>query len=172
MNRPKIAALVLALSTTSVWSYADPQSEPAPAPPKPATRWQQPLHQQATAESLAAFRTGENETAITKANECIARFADAANRIQDILAEQKATLPTGKVSEADKRSIARYQILHDVATCFLIKAWAEEKLGHKDAARKAYVEAGKYTFARMKEGTEDLFTSPAEIASERLSHLK
>ena len=169
MKNSHLAALIAALSIAGFFENVIAQTEPIPDPPRPARPVQTPLHRQAAAQSLAAFRAGDNETAIAKANECIARFGDAANRIQTILEDEKATLPKGAVSEADKKRIAPYQILHDVATCVLIKAWAEEKLGHKSEARKAYSETKKYTFARMADG--ESFSAPAEIASDRLSKL-
>jgi tetratricopeptide (TPR) repeat protein len=172
MKNSKLAPLIVALSITSFWDRACAQNEPPPAPPQNASPCQTPLNEQATAEAWAAFRAGENERAITNADQCIARFGEAANRIQAILEEEKATLPKGAVSEADKKRIARYQILHDVATCFLIKGWAEEKLGHKEEARKAYTEARKYTHARSSMPTGESLWSPAEKASESLAKLQ
>ena len=92
-----------------------------------------------------------------------------ADQIQANLESAKATLPKGRVSEADRKRIAKYQVLHDVATCLLIKGQAEEKLGHKAEARKAYTQARKYSQARISKPDGELFWSPAEKASEALS---
>ncbi len=128
----------------------------------------EPLHEKFTAEAWAAFQAGQYATAITNADQCIAKFGEAASRSQAILKSEKATFPLGKLSEADKARIGQYQILHNVATCFLIKGWAEEKLGHKEEAMKAYAEAKKYTYARSSRPTGASFWSPAEKASEKL----
>ncbi len=166
MKNPKLAALIAAFSIAGCWLPAGAQNDAAP--PLPASRWEKPLHEKAADEAWAAFQAGRYATAITNADQCIARFGEAANRIQAILESEKATLPTGRVSEADKKRIASYQILHDVATCFLIKGWAEEKLGHRAEARKAYAETKKYTYARSSRPTGNSFWSPAEKASEPL----
>ena len=157
---------VLAASSFEHTSCA--QNESAPAPPS-TSPWQRPFHEQATDAAWAAFHDGRYAAAVTNADQCIARFGEAANRIQAILESKKESLPTGKVSAADKERIASYQMLHDVATCFLIKAWAEEKLGHKEEARKASAETKKYTYARSSRPTGESFWSPAEKASEPLT---
>ena len=105
----------------------------------------------------------------TKAGECVAKCGTVADQIQANLESAKATLPKGRVSEADRKRIAKYQVLHDVATCLLIKGQAEEKLGHKAEARKAYTQARKYSQARISKPDGELFWSPAEKASEALS---
>ena len=174
MKNSKLAVLIVTLSITSIWNHACAQNEPTPAQPLPATPnapavpAQKTAHEQATTDAWAAFRAGDNQTAIAKADQCITPYRDAADRSQATLEADKVTLPKGKTSEVDKKRIAQYQILHDVATCFLIKGWAEEKLGHKEEARKAYTETKKYTHARSSRPTGELFWSPAEKAPEPL----
>jgi tetratricopeptide (TPR) repeat protein len=163
MKNTTLAVLVAALSITSLWDHAVAQNDRFPAAPA-----QKPINAQATAGAWAAFLAGENEKAITNANRCIERFRDAADRIQSHLETEKAALPKGVVSTAEKQHLAKYQILHDVATCYLIKGWAEEKLGHKEEARKAYTKTKKYTHARSSRPTEESFWSPAEKASDLL----
>ena len=171
MKNSNFAVLIVALSVTGFRYHASAQNEPSPAPPPNASPWEKPFHIQATADAWAAFQTGENERAITNADQCIARYRDAADRSQATLEADKVTLPKGKVSEAEKKRIAQYQILHDVATCFLIKGWAEAKLGHKEEARKAYTTARKYPLARSSMPTGESFWSPKEKASESLARL-
>lgn len=173
MKASKIAVLLAALSLSGLGNSLCAQNESGPpAPPPPASPpLKESLHQKAVTEAWAAFQAGQYESAITSADQCIARFGAAANRSQAVLDSEQATLPTGAVSEAEKKRIAPYQILHDVATCFLIKGWAEEKLGHKAEARKAYTKAKKYTHARSSWPTGELFWSPAERASEHLTKL-
>ena len=161
--------IFLALSITGFRPHACAQHEPSPAPSVPLN---EPLHEKFTTVAWAAFQAGQYATVITNADQCVARFGEAANRIQAILESEKATLPTGPVSEANQKRIAPYQMLHDVATCFLIKGWAEEKLGHKEEARKAYTEAKKYRYARSSRPKGESFWSPAEKASERLAKLQ
>jgi tetratricopeptide (TPR) repeat protein len=162
MKNTTLAVLVAALSIISC-REAIAQNEPLPAAPA-----QMPINAQATAEAWAAFLAGENENAITNANRCIERYQDAADRIQSHLEVEKVDLPKGDVSTAEKQHLAKYQILHDVATCYLIKGWAEERLGHKGEARKAYIQAKKYTHARSSGPTGESFWSPARKASELL----
>ena len=164
----KLGALIAALSIVACSSLVRSQNESLASAPA-QNPLNEPLHEKFTAEAWRAFHAGEYQNAITNADQCIARFGEAANRIQAILQSEKTTLPTGTVSDADKKRIARYQILHDVATCFLIKGRAEEKLGHKEEARKAYTEATKHTQARSARPTGESFWSPAAKASERLT---
>ena len=148
------------------------QNETSPAPAQDATPCQKALHATATAAAWAAYQSGHYESAITNADECIARYGEASQRSEAVLKDKKISLPTGAVSEAEKQRIAPYQILHDVATCFLIKGWAEEKLGHKDQAKEAHAEAKKLTLARSSVPGGESFWSPAEKASESLARLE
>lgn len=168
-NVSTLTVLIAALSFQVCQRVVLAQKEPSPAPPPQATPAQVPLDEQATTEAMAAFKAGHNDTAIAKADECISRYRAAADRIQSILETNKIILPKGKVSAADKKRIARYQILHNVATCFLVKGWAEDKLGNSEAARRAYVEASRYTYARVCDPKTGQFWSPAEVATERLT---
>ena len=117
-------------------------------PPLPASPAETPLNQQAAGDAWAAFKSADYAVAIAKASECIDRYQPAADKIQTILEESKADLPTGEVSLADRERIERYRILHDVATCLLIKAWAEEKQGKRGEAKKTFAKVKKYSFAR------------------------
>src|SRR2546428_7699300 len=118
MKNPRFAVLIIALCVAAACAQGH---TPAGQPLATGADLQTPLHIQATAEAWTAFRAGRNETAIAKANECIARFGETANRIEALLESNKVTLPNGVLSADDKKKIARYQILHDVATCYLIK---------------------------------------------------
>ncbi len=122
--------------------------------------------------SKPLLKLGPPIRATTNADQCIARFGEAANRSQAALEEENVTLPKGKVSEAEANRIRQYQILHDVAACFLIKGWAEERLGRREEARKAYTEARKYTLARSSMPSGESFWSPAEKASESAAKLE
>lgn len=166
-----LAAFVVCLAMAAFGNGAPAQNVPTPAPPLPATPFQKPINEQATAEAWTAFQSGDNATAIAKADVCISRFGKAADRIETILETNKVSLPSGQVSQAEKKRITRYQILNDVATCLLIKGWAEEKLGHVAEAKRAYTKARKYTQARTTSPNEESFWSPADAASERLTKL-
>jgi len=172
MKNSTLGVITVALWTTCSWNTASAQNEPPASPPLPATPAEKPLHEQTTAEAWAAYQAGENQKATTNADQCIARFGEAANRSQAALEEENVTLPKGKVSEAEANRIRQYQILHDVAACFLIKGWAEERLGRREEARKAYTEARKYTLARSSMPSGESFWSPAEKASESAAKLE
>ncbi len=152
-----------------VCAQGDPVPEPSPAMDSSRPPLSEPLHQKYTADAWTAFQNTQYAAAITNADLCIARFGEAANRSQAALDSAKVTLPTGVVTEAGRKSIAQYGILHDVATCLLIKGWAEEKLGHTAKARTAYKEARKLTHARSSRPKGDSFWSPAENAAGHLS---
>lgn len=159
---------MLTLSIMLAANPGDAQNQATPTAPTPA-----PLatNVQMTLEAWNAFRAGDNETAIAKAENCIRQFRDAANRIQTTLDSEKANLPKGKVSPADKKRMDQYEVLHNVARCFLIKGLAEEKLNRLEAARTAYAETKKYTHARIHDPATDSLWSPAEKAAERLAKL-
>lgn len=166
MQTPTLVVLIAALSLADGWQLARAQSGPSAASSVPLN---EPLHEKFTTKAWAAFQAGQYATAITNADQCIARFGEAADRIEAILESERAMLPTGTLSDADKKRIASYQILHDVATCFLIKGWAEEKLGHKEEAKKAFTAVRKLSQARSSRPTGELFWSPAEKASEHIT---
>ena len=175
MKNSNFAVLIAALFAAGLGSNSCAQNEPAPGPPSPPKSSRPPLsepfHQKVTADAWAAFQAGQYAAAITNADRCIGIFGEAAHRSQAVLDSEKVTLPTGAVSEAERKRIAPYQMLHDVATCFLIKGWAEEKLGHKAEAKNAYKEAKKFTHARSSRPKGDSFWSPAEKAAEHLAGL-
>jgi hypothetical protein len=171
MKKRVLATVAACLAVFGTSETALAQGEPPPAPPLPSWPMQKPINEQATADAWTAFRSGDYSNAISKAEQCISRFRDAADRIQAILESNKTEFPKGQVPAAEKQRIANYQILHDVATCFLIKGWSEEKLEHKDEAKKAYAETKKYTRARAANPNEESFWSPAEVASNRLEKM-
>ena len=175
MKNAMLAVLLTALCLE--WDgplHAQNNAAPAPgrlaAPSSPPLN--EPLHQKYTDEAWTAFQNGQYAAAITNADQCVSRFGDAAKRSQAALDSEHITLPTGTVSEADKQRIAPYAILHNVATCLLVKGWAEEKLGDKAAAKTAYTEATKLTLARCSRPDGETFWSPAEKAAERLARLQ
>ena len=167
----KRAVFVAALTAAVIQGHVLAQNEPPPAPQPPSSPWQKPFFELITDEAWTALQDGKYETASAKAAECVAKCETVANHIQAKLESEKASLPKGAVTEADRKRIANYQVLHDVATCLWIKGQAEEKLGHKAEARKAYTQAGKYSYARSSRPTGESFWSPAEKASEQLGKL-
>lgn len=166
-----IAALIAMGLGGRLCAQNEPPPEPSPARDSSRPPLTEPLHQKYTTDAWVAFQKGQYDAAITNADLCIARFGEAAARSQAALDAGKVTLPTGNVSEAERKCIAQYAILNDVATCHLIKGWAEEKLGHKLEARKAYLEAKNLTLARCSRPNGDSFWSPAENASGHLAGL-
>lgn len=130
-----------------------------------------PINQRVTAEAWSALRAGDNREAVEKANECLERFQKSADTIQSILERQNTVLPTGEVASEERARVDRYQILHDVAACLLIKAWAEEKSGRTKEAAAAYTQARKYTYARIHDPSGGPYWSPAEVAAQSLERL-
>ena len=175
MKNSNLAVLIAVLFAAGLGSNSCAQNEPAPEPPSPPQSSRPPLnepfHAKVTTEAWAAFQNGQYAAAITNADRCIAIFGEAANRSQAALDSEKVTLPTGAVSEAERKRIAQYGMLHNVATCFLIKGWAEERLGHQATAKKAYAAAKEFTHARSSRPKGDSFWSPAEKAAEHLDRL-
>lgn len=166
-----IAALITMGFGARLYAQNEPPLEPSPARDSSRPPLSEPLHQKYTTDAWVAFQKGHYEAAITNADLCIARFGEAATRSQAALDSKKVILPTGPVSEAERKRIVQYEILNDVATSYLLKGWAEEKLGHTVEARKAYMEAKKLTHARSSRPTGDAFWSPAENASGHLASL-
>ena len=172
MRYSKVAPAVLALCVVLVANPALAQQPPSSASPTPPTPAPLAVNLQLTLGAWNAFRAGNTEQAIAEADQCIGRFRDFADRIESNLNAEKVTLPKGKASLADKTLVDQYEVLHNVARCFLIKGMAEQKLGHQEAAREAYAAATKYKHARIHEPATDSLWPPAEKAAERLADLK
>src|SRR5258708_1161586 len=104
MKNSKLAVLIVTLSITRFWNHACAQDEPKPAQPSPprpnapAVPAQKTAHAQATTDAWAAFRAGDNQTAIAKADQCITPYRDVADRSQATLEADKVILPKGKPS--------------------------------------------------------------------------
>lgn len=163
MKYPTLFALFLALSFTHLVPCLGQEGEGEDS--------EIPINQRATAAAWVALRAGDNQKAIEKANECIVRFQKPADTVQSILEQQKTVLPTGNVSNEERARIDRFQILHDVATCLLIRAWAEESLGLQKQATSDYAEVRKYTYARTSEKPGEPLWSTAEVAVQNLQRL-
>ena len=155
-------AVLLLLGASAVTNAMEDESEDS----------QIPINRRATVEAWDALREGDPARAIANANECIDRFRKPADTIQSILEQQKAVLPAGDITGAERARIDRYQILHDVAACLLIKGWAEEKQGRNAAAFAAFEEARKYTYARVTGEPNTNYWSAAEVAAEASRRLK
>lgn len=172
MRYSRLADPALALCAVLIANPAGAQQAPFGASSTPATPAPLAANLELTLAAWNAFRAGHNEQAIAKADQCIQQFRGAADRIEARLEAEKASLPKGKSSPADQRLVDRYEVLHDVARCFLIKGMAQEKLAHRDAAQAAYAAATKYKNARVRDPATDSFCSPAEKAAQRLENLK
>ncbi len=123
-----------------------------------------PINQRATAAAWKALGGGDYAKAIERASECIERFGKPADQVQSILEQQQASLPAGNVSAEEKTRIDRYQILHDVAACLLIRARAEAQLGQTEKAKADYEHVQRYTYARILESPGQHYSVPAELA--------
>jgi hypothetical protein len=161
MKRPILIAVAATFLLGDVGSWAVSEGEGGDT--------ELALYITATAQAWEALRAGDKHKAIEKASECIERFQKPADTIQSILEQQKAVLPTGDVSSDERARIGRYQILNNVATCLLIRAWAEEGLGQEEQAVSDYAKVRKYTFARTSEKPGQPYWSAAEVAAQSLN---
>lgn len=155
-----LIALLLAASCKAEGQQKTP-AEPA-----------KPMNERETAAAWTALDKQDYKGAITHADKCIEEFRPSADRIQGKLKEQKANVPTGQVSEEEKKKVFANGLLNDVATCLFIKGRAAEQLGDKEKAKTAYEAAVRYTYARAWDEGGGFFWSPAEGASDRLNSLK
>lgn len=131
---------------------------------------QTPLNERLTSAAWQAFNNEKYQVVITNADKCIDEFLGAAKRIQAKLEAEKLRIPTGTVTEEQKKKILENGLLNDVATCYFIKGRSLEKLGRKEDAKKAYEATKKLSCGRCWDPA-DWFWSPAEAASDRLGLL-
>jgi tetratricopeptide (TPR) repeat protein len=122
------------------------------------------LHEVKTEAAWKAFRSGKHDEAVAHADECIKEFRGAANRQQKAVDDSKRKIPNGRVANAQKQQIFNNGPLNDVATCYLVKARALDKLGRKDDSVKALDAAVKYPAARAWDAKGRWFWSPAQAA--------
>lgn len=119
-----------------------------------------------TAAAWSAFLDKNWKLAISKADDCIRRHRLTADRLQANLEQARAPVPpTGPATADEIKAIFSRGPLNDVATCWIIKAWALEQLQQRDEAEKAFAAAAKYTYARCWDPPpHGWFWSPAEEA--------
>ncbi len=153
-NRPIFWCLVLGLLAFAI---------------KPAPAQNQPSNVRLTAAAWTAFLNKDWKLAISKADDCIRRHRLTADRLQANLEQSRAPAPpTGPATPEEIKAIFARGPLNDVATCWLIKAWALVQLQLRADAEKAYAAAAKYTYARCWDPPPNgWFWSPAEEASYR-----
>jgi hypothetical protein len=122
-----------------------------------------------TTAAWDALNDGDYARAITLADSCVAAFGGAAFGDQAQLEGSKVPIPPkGKVSDAQKKDIHTRGPLNDVGTCLFIKGKAYESLRRVDEARKAYLEARGFTYARCWD-PQGWFWSPSEAASGQIA---
>jgi hypothetical protein len=130
-----------------------------------------PINERLTSSAWDEFNKRHYQAAITAADKCIKKFRDDADGIQARLEKDKAVVPTGNVSDDQKKVVFQNGPLNDVATCLLIKGQAAQQLRQKADAKAAYKAVLKYTYARAWD-PQGWFWSPAEGAAEKLEELK
>lgn len=129
------------------------------------------LNRRATEEALTAYRAGNYAEALEAAERCIKRYQPAADKIEAILEQRKAEFPSGALTAEQKEEIYPYEILHDVATCLLVKASAAEKRGEKGKAADARAAVQKYPHARVRDKAGNVVRSPSEVLTAGFTHL-
>lgn len=140
-----------------------------------------PINEELTTSAWDAYKGGQFEEAIRRADECLKLFDSDARSLQDELKEKKTPSPKiGKTSDSERDEILGRGPLNDVATCFFIKGetyskmaeWATgaEHVRLLAAAKKAYEEAAHFTYARCWD-PRGWFWDPARTANNRLRSL-
>jgi hypothetical protein len=125
-----------------------------------------------TSEAWEAFRESKWSAAIAKADDCINRFGNTADRQEKQLEDGKSSPPpTGEVPDDEREVILRRGPLNDVATCFFIKGEAAERLKDLNQASQAYKQCTRYAYARAWD-PKGWFWSPAEEATGRAARLE
>ena len=120
----------------------------------------------------AAFGKGDYSAAIRSAEACTDEIGPEADREQAALEKGGTPFPpTGAVSKEESATILARGALNDAATCYYIKGRAAEKLGRKEQAQVAYLNAAWYTYARTWDPS-GWFWSPTEAASDRLQEVR
>ena len=118
-----------------------------------------------------SFNMGRYEDAVNTANKCIDQFITSAEKEQERLAANNAPLPpVGSVDDTVFKEIIARGPLNDVGTSYYIVGWAQEKLGNIEEAKKSYMEAVKFNYARAWD-PKGWFWSPADEAAGRLKRL-
>ena len=133
--------------------------------------WRIPLNMQITKSAWDALNRGDFASAITIAQECIARFGDEAHEQQTALAIGNApSPPVGPVLGNDVVAILKQGLLNDVATCLYIQGQAAERLMRPNEAKQRYREVVTYSYARVWDH-QGFVWSPSEVAAERLQKI-
>lgn len=161
-----IGVSLLAAVFTLISFCAEGQDGGASLPAK------QPINVRLTGSAWVAFDGSNYAEAIADADECIDRFQGQADLLQASLVAKHVTLSSGTVADIGQRNqIFANGLLNDVATCFFIKGYAEERLQRNDEARKAYEAAKTYPLARAWDKDSDTFWLPSDAAAGRLETL-
>ncbi len=133
---------------------------------------QLPLHTQIANVGWEAIGGGDHTMAISITEVCISSYENEAIQIQQgLLASGKPSPPIGTASDDERRDIFSYGLLNDLASCYWIRGHALEKLHRISEARQAYTRTQQFTYARVWDPTTEVFWSPAQNATERLSKL-
>lgn len=169
MNRPSpFLTLRLTIQTIVVlttWLIAHSSGTLAAEPEA------QPRNVDLTSKAWKAFTAHKYTEALAAADKCIKSFEATANKDQQRVQKSGKTVPTGAVSDAERKEIEANGLLNDVAACFLIKGRSLAALKQMEAARAALESAKRLTHARAWD-EQGWFWSPAEAAEEALAELK
>jgi hypothetical protein len=150
---------------------------PAPVQPKapeaatPAPQPAAPRSVELTSKAWDAHGKNKHEEAVKAAEKCIAAYEAAALKIQEQLVKEKKDLPTGEVTDEEKKTIQSNGPLNDVGACYIIKGLSLVALKKNDEAKEAFKSAVKLSQARVWD-PQGWFWSPAETADEELDKLE
>lgn len=122
-----------------------------------------------TKAALAAWEAlviGNYQTAIERAEACIADYGKAATGAQDKLKDAPLP-PTGNVKQAEITAILAQPTLNDAALCHFTHAEALAKLLRFTESREVYTTILTFTHARVVDSVGWVW-SPAALSQERL----
>lgn len=113
------------------------------------------------------YAAGDDEGAIKTTSACLFEALDDARLMQSELDSAKTEEPAiGGIDPASPaaRKIFDRGVLNDAAACAIVQAKSQSRLGHCQAAAAAYGTAQTLSYARVWDGSQSIFWSPARAA--------
>lgn len=126
-------------------------------------------HTELMIDAWRAFQDKNYTAASAKCSELIELLKVAADENQATLEKRRAPqVPNGRPTDDEKRATLERAPLNDVAACYFILGRSAELAKLIDQARAAYINASRYTYARVWDKS-GFFWSPSEAARARLA---
>jgi hypothetical protein len=128
-------------------------------------------NEQLTREAWRSLEAKDYAITISKAEECITLFEDAALKEQNALEKEGVFVPIGKVNKDEKERIFKRGLLNDVATIWFILGKAHAGNGNKELAEKAFKKTLLFPHGRCYDPSNDSFWAPSDGAKVELKKL-